>query len=257
MTSTSEQKGKQRQAVTHVVSWEEFKKELSWLKDQGKDYEYLREDEGTQEHPFDLVWSELARLPSLEVGRALKSIVRSRYVDCLARKVSPGATLKRGDCVRMDFIKHNHQGVYFYDGKEVIPPDCNDEGWCVPAVFKVPTEFSPNYWRTSAFTSASDGGNLHFDAKGFFDAKETPTFQRLGRIGDAMWFLTQHKGYTFFIGTLKGKPEASWETFFQSGLCHAPEYSGALFELSVMGVLLKEAKLPALADLDYKFVVIT
>jgi hypothetical protein len=70
----------------------------------------------------------------------------------------------RGDIFKFAFLKKEQQeGYFFWNGRRAILPekdDTNDDEeneacYIVPAEFKVPTEFSVNYWKDSGFTNFS------------------------------------------------------------------------------------------------------
>jgi len=75
---------------------------------------------------------------------------------------------KKGDVIKFRFIRGNNYGYYFYDGEKVIPSEFEgDESGrlTIPSIFKVPSDFSINYWDETGFLGFSNLGDLTYDTK--------------------------------------------------------------------------------------------
>ncbi|CAH6418752.1 Hypothetical protein POVN_LOCUS473 [uncultured virus] len=185
-------------AFLHIVTWAEYKPHLAWLKERRPDLNLSVEDEvDTPEAPFDASWSDVGFMCD-EVATLLTTLLKVRY----AKGQAPG--LKRGDCVRVQFVRYRQYGIYFYDGTKVILPANEDSDYyAVPAEFKVPTEFSITYWDDTGFPGYAKQGDFCFDIKAVL-GDEKPTFQlRCVHEDDNFLVLTNtvpYKGkYHFFI----------------------------------------------------------
>lgn len=141
-------------AFLHIITWSEMKPFLPRLAAAGVEcagLEAVPEIEADGTHA-DFSWDDIAQIHPA-ITQVLTEILLARH-----------ASLKRGDAVRMQFIGYRCYGIYFWDGKHVIPPEEEDSDYFgLPSAFKVPTEFALDYWDDVGFVGWSHHGDYCFD----------------------------------------------------------------------------------------------
>ncbi|AYV81160.1 MAG: hypothetical protein Harvfovirus19_5 [Harvfovirus sp.] len=140
-------------AFLHVIRWPEMlpyfpqllKNDIFKMEDLPEDYQTTDEIDFSHSTNF-----------------GLSSVVLAQIIDEILTKRN--ADLVRGDCISLQFVAYRGYGTYFYSGEKVICAADEDSDYeRVPTEFKIPTEFSIDYWDDAGFTGYSHTGDFNFD----------------------------------------------------------------------------------------------
>lgn len=163
---------------------------------------------------------------------------------CLSILRSRGADLRRGDLVKLQFLTVRDSGYMFFDGTKVIAPArLQSDYYHVPSCFKVPTEFSFDYWDHDAAVHAFEPlGAYHFDVDAvashtkFMPVRSFVEDRKRTHVYRTMVTMQDPRFPTFELYLVTSDPQhAQWERFAQTqGLCRlategsviADEYCG-------------------------------
>lgn len=206
-------------AFLHIVSWNEFKPYLCELVEAGEDMSDVEDleqynDDGSIN---DMSWDNIATTTNELRASILERILKKR-----------GADLKRGDAIRMQFVNYRCYGIYFYDGDKVIlPADEDSDYYHLPHEFKVPTEFSMDYWEDFVFTGYSRVGDYCFDVKAIEDFSKIRKVNMVEeKDGDKDFWIVYHfkiqedPWNLILINGGQDESDKILQTFFENGLCY-------------------------------------
>jgi hypothetical protein len=153
--NTKEEKERQTdKAFLFIVSFEEFIPYLDDLEIPEEDKDAMLEEyklEGEDSDFYSIIDDE-----SQEIADVITKIIKERG----SHTVQP----KKGDVIRLAFIRTRQFGTYFWDGERAILPEEEESSdfYCVPSVLSIP-DFPLDYWDDCGFVGWSSFGDFYYD----------------------------------------------------------------------------------------------